>query len=87
MSRLKYVRHCLCNTLYVYCRGRAVTNVGKTCGPTPCFILAINTFKLNPISSLIQMLKKIGQKMLNIKSGNKELIGGHSKRKFFERRV
>ena len=41
MSRLKYVRHCLCNTLYVYCRGRAVTNVGKTCGPTPCFVLAI----------------------------------------------
>ena len=27
--------------------GRAVTNVGKTCGPTPCFVLAINTFKLN----------------------------------------
>ena len=46
MSRLKYVRHCLCNALYVYCRGRAVTNVGKTCGPTPCFVLAINTFKL-----------------------------------------
>ena len=32
---------------HVYCRGRAVTNVGKTCGPTPCFILALNTFKLN----------------------------------------
>ena len=47
MSRLKYVRHCLCNALYVYCRGRAVTNVGKTCGPTPCFVLAINTFKLS----------------------------------------
>ena len=47
MSRLKYVRHCLCNALYVYCRGRAVNNVGKTCGPTPCFVLAINTFKLN----------------------------------------
>ena len=47
MSRLKYVRHRLCNALYVYCRGRAVTNVGKTCGPTPCFVLAINTFKLN----------------------------------------
>ena len=47
MSRLRYARHCLCNALYVYCRGRAVTNVGKTCGPTPCFILAINTFKLN----------------------------------------
>ena len=47
MSRLKYVRHCLCTALYVYCRGRAVTNVGKTCGPTPCFVLAINTFKLN----------------------------------------
>ena len=47
MSRLKYVRHCLCNALYVYCRGRAVTNVGKTCCPTPCFVLAINTFKLN----------------------------------------
>ena len=45
MSRLKYVSHCLCNALYVYCRGRAVTNVGKTCGPTPCFVLAINTFK------------------------------------------
>ena len=27
-------------------QGRAVTNVGKTCGPTPCFVLAINTFKL-----------------------------------------
>ena len=24
----------------------STTNVGKTCGPTPCFILAINTFKL-----------------------------------------
>ena len=47
MSWLKYVRHCLCNALYVYCRGRAVTNVGKTCGPTPCFVLVINTFKLN----------------------------------------
>ena len=47
MSRLRYVRYCLCNALYVYCRGRAVTNVGKTCGPTPCFVLAINTFKLN----------------------------------------
>ena len=47
MSRLKYVRHCLCNALYVYCRGRAVTYVGKTCGPTPCFVLAINTLKLN----------------------------------------
>ena len=35
------------NALYVYCRGRAVTNVGKTCGPTPSFVLAINTFKLN----------------------------------------
>ena len=46
MSRLKYVCHCLCNALYVYCRGRAVTNVGKTCDPTPCFVLAINTFKL-----------------------------------------
>ena len=46
MSLLKYVRHCLCNALYVYCRGRAVANVGKTCGPTPCFVLAINTFKL-----------------------------------------
>ena len=51
MSRLKYVRHCLCNALYVYCRGRAVTNVGKTCGPTPCFVLAINTFKLTVIRS------------------------------------
>ena len=47
MFRLKYVRHCLCNALYVSCRGRAVTNVGKTCGPTPCFVLAINMFKLN----------------------------------------
>ena len=47
MSWLKYVRHCPCNALYVYCRGRAVTYVGKTCGPTPCFVLAINTFKLN----------------------------------------
>ena len=37
----------ICNALYVDCRGRAVTNVGKTCGPTPCFILAISTFKLN----------------------------------------
>ena len=27
-------------------RGRAITNVGKTCSLTPCFILAINTFKL-----------------------------------------
>ena len=34
----------------------------KLVAPTPCFILAINTFKLNPISTLIQMLKKIGQK-------------------------
>ena len=51
MSRLKYVRHCLCNALYVYCRGRAVTNVGKTFGPTPCFVLAINTFKLIAIWS------------------------------------
>ena len=37
----------LCNDLCEYFRGRAVTNVGKTCGPTPCFVLAINTFKLN----------------------------------------
>ena len=55
MSRLKYVCHCLCNALFVYCRGRAVTNVGKTCGPTPCFVLAIKTFKLNttPVSLLM----------------------------------
>ena len=46
MSRLKYVRHCLCNALCVYCRGRAVTNVGKNCGLTPCFVLAINMFNL-----------------------------------------
>ena len=32
--------------LYVYCRVRAVTNVGKTCGQTPCFILAVNMLKL-----------------------------------------
>ena len=43
---IENIRHCLCNALYVYCLGRAVTTVGKTCGPTPCFILAINTFKL-----------------------------------------
>ena len=36
----------LFNAMYVLCRGRAVTNVGKTCGPTPCLMLAINTFKL-----------------------------------------
>ena len=35
----------LFNAVYVFCRGRAVTNVGKTCGPTPCLMLAINTFK------------------------------------------
>ena len=35
MSWLKYVRHCLCNALYVYCRGRAVTNVGKNLWPDP----------------------------------------------------
>ena len=56
MSRLKYVRHCLCNALYVYCRGRAVTNVGKTCGPTPCFVLAINTFKLS--GSVVECLTR-----------------------------
>ena len=33
--------------LYVHCMGRAVTNVGKTCGPTPCLTRAINMFKLN----------------------------------------
>ena len=54
MSRLKYVRHCLCNALYVYCRGRAVANVGKTCGPTPCFVLAINTFKLSSSTSSLR---------------------------------
>ena len=33
--------------LYVHCRGRAVTNVDKTCGPTPCLTRAIlNMFKL-----------------------------------------
>ena len=32
--------------LYVHCRGRAVTDVGKTCGPTPCLTRAINMFKL-----------------------------------------
>ena len=37
----------LFNVMYVLCRGRAVTNVGKTCGPTPCLMLAINTFKLS----------------------------------------
>ena len=52
MSRLKYVRHCLCNALYVYCRGRAVTNVGKTGGPTPCFVLALNKFKLNYLQNV-----------------------------------
>ena len=31
--------------LYVHCRGRAVTNVGKSCGPTPCLTRAINMFK------------------------------------------
>ena len=62
MSRLKYVRHCLCNALYVYCRGRAVTNVGKTCGPTPCFVLAINTFKLN-----YQVLFIIGKELISYK--------------------
>ena len=35
----------LFNVMYVLCRERAVTNVGKTCGPTPCLMLAINTFK------------------------------------------
>ena len=45
---------CLCDKyqnlmsrfIKAYCRGRAITNVGKTCGSTPCFILTINTFKL-----------------------------------------
>ena len=39
---------CLFDALYLCCRGRAVINVGKTCGPTPCLIVAINTctFKL-----------------------------------------
>ena len=42
VSILRYV-------LYVQCRGRAVTNVGKTCGPTPCLTRAIsNMFKLKP---------------------------------------
>ena len=26
------------NALCVLCRGRAVTDVGKTCGPIPCFM-------------------------------------------------
>ena len=52
MSRLRYVRHCLCNALYVYSRGRAVNNVGKTCGQTPCFVLAIKTFKLDEVVHL-----------------------------------
>ena len=29
--------------MHVLCRGRAVTNVGKTCGSTPCLMVAINT--------------------------------------------
>ena len=47
----------LCNALYVhvYCRGRAVTNVEKTCGPTPCFILVINTFKLNTLQNEVRV--------------------------------
>ena len=36
--------------LCVHCRGRAVTNVGKTCGPTPYLIRAINMFKLPKLS-------------------------------------
>ena len=26
------------NAMCVLCRGRAITDVGKTCGPTPCFM-------------------------------------------------
>ena len=30
-------------TFYLYCRGRAVTNAGRTCSPTPLHIyMAIN---------------------------------------------
>ena len=38
--------------VYVCCRGRVVTNVGKTCGSTPCLILTINMFKLMKIKCL-----------------------------------
>ena len=44
------------------------------------------TNQFYPISSLIQSLKKIGQKMLKIESGNKDLtdrqMDGHSNTKF-----
>ena len=43
---LNRVRFAGIQMLFTNFRGRAVTNVGKTCGPTPCFILAINMFKL-----------------------------------------
>ena len=45
--------------MYVYCRGRAVTNVGKTCGPTPCFVLAINTFKLDAFKNKSRCLDDV----------------------------
>ena len=69
MFRVIYVHHCLCNTLCVYCRGRAVTNVEKTCDPTPCFVLAINTFKLN-----YEWLLKRGHELIVIPSRGNELI-------------
>ena len=47
---LNFVYMSLFNVMYVLCRGRAVTNVGKTCGPTPCLMLAINTFKLKHLA-------------------------------------
>ena len=50
----RFVYMSLFNVMYVLCRGRAVTNVGKTCGPTPCLMLAINTFKLNYILKCIR---------------------------------
>ena len=42
---LKFVYMSLFNVMYVLCRGRAITNVVKICGSTPCLMLAINTFK------------------------------------------
>ena len=44
------------NVIYAVCRGRAVTNVGKTCGPTPCLMLAINKFKLNYLNNVLILI-------------------------------
>ena len=57
LMKLSYMS--LFYVLYVHCRGRAVTNVGKTCGPTPCLTRAINMFKLTVVVLFAMVPAKI----------------------------